>query len=52
MGKTLPYYTKNDIIGACNKLVEDSTLMWKKEEDSIDDITVLIIFIRAEKSSG
>lgn len=58
MGKVLPFYTKNDPVGACNKLINDSTLMWKQvifcqfknqEEDSIDDITALVIFIRTEK---
>jgi hypothetical protein len=45
----VPYFAKNDIKGACNKLIDDSTLMWKAEEDSIDDITCLIIFIRQER---
>lgn len=50
--KVTPFYKKNDLMGACAKLVDDSTLLWKEEEDSIDDITALAIFITTEEVSG
>ena len=45
IGKVINYYNKGDIKGAVKKLIEDATIMWKNEEDSIDDITCLCVFI-------
>lgn len=39
------YYIKNDIVGAAEYIVEESTKRWRKEEDVVDDITVVIIFL-------
>ena len=38
------YYLKNDIQGAAEFLVKESSKRWIKEESVIDDITIIIIF--------
>lgn len=40
-----PFYSSNDTEGACRKLVEESTSMWLKEDNVIDDITAVVIFL-------
>ncbi|EAS05229.2 protein phosphatase 2c (macronuclear) [Tetrahymena thermophila SB210] len=40
-----PYYLKNDPEGACDKLIKESTAMWKKEDDVVDDITAIVVFL-------
>ena len=36
---------KNDIEGACDEIMKESLLRWKiEEEDSIDDITFVLVF--------
>ena len=40
-----PYFLSGDAEGACEELVKRATEMWNKEEDVIDDITVVIGFI-------
>jgi serine/threonine protein phosphatase PrpC len=45
MNMVIPFYEKNDPSGACAKLVEEATNWWKKEDEVIDDITVVIIFL-------
>lgn len=42
-----PFYAKRDPEGACSKIVEESTKMWKKEDEGQDDITCLIVFFYA-----
>lgn len=44
----LPYYYKNDPDGACDKLVKEATLAWKREDDVVDDITIIVIFLKSE----
>jgi hypothetical protein len=39
------YYVKNDIVGAAEFLANESTRRWRKEEDVVDDITVVLIFL-------
>ena len=39
------YYLKNDVNGACIRLVEEATLAWEREDEVIDDITCMIAFI-------
>jgi serine/threonine protein phosphatase PrpC len=39
-----PFYAKNDPEGACDKLVREATAAWKREDEVVDDITVVIIF--------
>ena len=39
------YYEKNDIVGCCEYLYKESTRKWlKEEEDTIDDITIILVF--------
>lgn len=38
------YYIKNDIVGCVEKLIEESSNRWMKEEQVIDDITVIVVF--------
>ena len=38
------FYIKNDIQGCVETLVEESTKRWMKEEQVIDDITVIVVF--------
>ena len=39
------YYDKNDIVGRCKYLYNESTRKWLKEEgDTIDDITMILVF--------
>ncbi|KAL4481939.1 hypothetical protein ABPG74_008028 [Tetrahymena malaccensis] len=45
-----PYYLKNDPEGACDRLIKESTAMWKKEDDVVDDITAIVVFLN--KSSN
>ena len=39
------YYLKNDIEGAINFLYKESSKRWIMEEDVIDDITLILIFM-------
>ena len=39
----LPFIYINDIEGACEKLVQESVEAWKREDEVVDDITVIII---------
>ena len=39
------YYKKNDIVGCCEFLYKESCKRWlDEEEDTIDDITIIIVF--------
>lgn len=38
------YYLNNDIQGAAEFLVKESSKRWIREESVIDDITIIIIF--------
>lgn len=38
------YYLKNDIKGCAEFLIEESSKRWMREEEIIDDITVIIVF--------
>jgi len=39
------YYEKNDIVGCCEYLYKESTIKWlREEEDTIDDITIILVF--------
>ena len=39
------YYTKDDINGALDYLYKESSKRWTMEEETIDDITLIIIFL-------
>ena len=39
------YYNKNDIVGCCEYLYKESTRKWiQEEEDTVDDITMILVF--------
>ena len=40
------YFEKNDIVGCCEYLYKESTRKWlREEEDVIDDITIILVFL-------
>lgn len=41
----VPYWLQGNPEEACNKIVKESVAHWKKEDEVIDDITVVIIFL-------
>ena len=41
----LPFYIENQPEAAANKLVREAHARWKHEEEVVDDITVVVIFI-------
>lgn len=49
MNQIIPFYGKNDPAGACDKLIRDATNAWKKEDEVVDDITIIIIFLAKKK---
>lgn len=40
-----PYYQKKNAEGAAESLVREAFKKWKREEDSVDDITCIVIFL-------
>ena len=40
-----PFYLKKNAEGAAECLVREAFKRWKKEEDSIDDITCIVVFL-------
>ncbi|CAD8184753.1 unnamed protein product [Paramecium octaurelia] len=40
------YYKKGDAIGACNKLTQAAKEAWQREDEVIDDITVILAFFK------
>lgn len=40
----LPFYLKNDPEGACDKIIKESTEAWKREDEVVDDITIILVF--------
>ncbi len=41
----VPFWIDNDPEGACDKLISESVQRWKSEDEVIDDITVIVIFL-------
>ena len=41
-----PFYNKNQCGLACQKLVKTSQELWKKNDDSVDDITCIVIYLK------
>jgi len=39
------FYAINDVVGACEFLVEEATRRWIREDEIIDDITVIVMFL-------
>lgn len=44
----VPFWEKGDPEGACNLLIEEATKHWEEEDEVIDDITVIIVFLKAD----
>lgn len=42
----VPFWHKNDLKGACSTIVRESVAAWEREEDSIDDITCIVVFFK------
>ena len=43
------YYAKNDIVGCCEYLYKESYRKWiSEEEDTVDDITIILVFFQDE----
>ncbi|CAK60058.1 unnamed protein product (macronuclear) [Paramecium tetraurelia] len=40
------YYRKDDTQGACQRLIQAAREAWQREDEVIDDITVVIAFIK------
>lgn len=40
-----PFYLKKNAEGAAECLVREAFKTWRREEDSIDDITCIVIFL-------
>ena len=38
------FYLKNDVFGLCKTLTEKSTELWLKDDNYVDDITVVAVF--------
>lgn len=45
----VPFWHKNDLKGACSTIVRESVASWEREEDSIDDITCIVVFFKRSK---
>lgn len=46
MNLILPYYLKNQPEQACEKVIKESVMWWHKEDEVVDDITILILFLK------
>lgn len=42
----VPFWHRNDLRGACNQVVKEAVAAWEREEESIDDITCIIVFFK------
>lgn len=42
---TVPYWSRGDATGACNALAKEARARWMANEDVIDDITCIVIFL-------
>jgi serine/threonine protein phosphatase PrpC len=42
----VPFWHRNDLKGACNQVVKEAVIAWEREEESIDDITCIIVFFK------
>ena len=46
----VPYWHRNDLKGACSQIIKESVTAWEREEESIDDITCIVIFFKRARS--
>eukprot|EP00347_Sterkiella_histriomuscorum_P005738 403355459 len=44
----VPFWLQNNPEGACDKLVKESVAHWKKEDEVIDDITCVVVFLNVK----
>ena len=42
----MPFFEKNNPEGASDKIINESVKWWKKEDEVVDDITCIIIFLK------
>jgi serine/threonine protein phosphatase PrpC len=42
---TVPYWLRGDVQGACNALAKEARHRWQREEEVIDDITCVVVFL-------
>ena len=45
MNLVVPFYNQNNPDGSCEKLVNESVAWWKREDEVVDDITAISIFL-------
>ena len=43
----VPFWQQKDPEGACQKLIQESLYCWQREDDIIDDITAIVVFLSA-----
>jgi len=48
----VPFWHKNDLKGACNSIVKESVQAWEREEESIDDITCIVVFFKRARQEA
>jgi len=41
-----PFYMKNQLEAACEKVIKEATNRWKQEDEVVDDITCIIISLK------
>lgn len=44
-----PFYYRNDPEGACKAVIDESIKKWEKEDEVIDDISLVVIFLKNEQ---
>ena len=44
------YWSNRDLEGCCDRLVQEALSRWRKEDEGIDDITVLTVFLEVPES--
>ena len=44
----VPYWLQNNPEGACEKIAKESVAHWKKEDEDIDDITCIVVFLNIQ----
>mmetsp|Transcript_51732 Transcript_51732/g.71037 ORF Transcript_51732/g.71037 Transcript_51732/m.71037 type:complete len:120 (+) Transcript_51732:254-613(+) len=47
----IPYWHADNIQGACEALVKESVACWNKEEESVDDISCVVVFLKVPPGS-
>ena len=46
-----PYYQLNNAEGAADAIVKEANKRWVEEEEVIDDITCIVVFLESMKAS-